>query len=123
MAKGFGLTKSNDMLLVGNQFVRSDSGVHLTQKLRSRLQLVQGESNADSEAGLPYFTEIFVKPVDLGHVASLYKTEILNTEGIKSLLRFTYDLDPTERELSISFSVNSIYGEININKLTINIGV
>lgn len=122
MAKGLGLDANNDIIIGGTQMVRTDTADHLAQKLRSKLQLIAGESQLDETAGLPYFTEIFVKPVDLPRVASLYKSEILNTEGVNELLLFDYSLDTTERELSVEFSVNTIYGDIEINSLTINIG-
>jgi hypothetical protein len=122
MAKGFGLDATNDIIIGGTSFTRTDNADHLAQKLRSKLQLVQGESQLDVTAGIAYFTDIFVKPVNLPGVASIFKSEIINTEGVNELLRFDYDLDTTQRELTIGFSINTIYGDLNINNLTINIG-
>lgn len=122
MAKGLGLDATNDIILGGTEFTRTSEADHLAQKLRSKLQLIEGESQLDGVAGIPYFTDVFVKPVDLPGVASLFKYEILNTLGVDELLRFDYDLDTTQRILTIGFSVNSIYGEVNISDLTINIG-
>lgn len=122
MSKGFGLNANNDIFIGGTQFTRTADADHLAQTLRSKLQLIQGESQLDTAAGIPYFTDIFVKPVDLPGVASLFKSEIINTVGVNELLRFDYDLDTTQRHLTIGFSVNTIYGDINISNLTINIG-
>lgn len=123
MSKGFGLDANNDLLIRGTGFVRTETVEHIAQKIRSKLQLIEGESQLDPEAGIPYFSEIFVKPVDLDAVISLFKTEIMTTEGVNELLLFDYSLDRTQRELTISFSVNTIYGELTLNSLTLNIGV
>lgn len=123
MAKGLALNANNDIVVGGTQITRSTGINYLAQKIRSRLQLIEGESDLDTTEGLPYFTDIFVKPVDLPRVASLFKDTILNTEGVSELLRFEYDLDTTQRELTIIFSVNTIYGELDITDLTINMGV
>jgi len=122
MGKGLALDKNNDILIGGSGFKRVSNGEYLAQKLRSRLQLIQGESELAEDEGIPYFTDIFVKPVDLPAVASLFKAEILNTEGINELLTFEYSLDTSQRKLTIGFSVNTIYGEIDINNFTINTG-
>jgi len=122
MAKGFGLDSNNDIIIGGTSFTRTTNGDHLAQKIRSKLQLIQGESQLDTTAGIEYFTDIFVKPVNLPGVASIFKSEIINTVGVNELLKFDYDLDTTQRELTIGFSVNTIYGDLNINNLTINIG-
>lgn len=122
MAKGLALNADNDIIVGGTQLTRSETSAHLAQKIRSTLQLIQGESQLDATAGLPYFSEIFVKPVDLPSVASLYKSVIINTEGVNELLRFDYDLDFEQRNLVIGFSVNTIYGDIDVNNFTINIG-
>lgn len=123
MGKGLGLNINNDLLIQGTQFMRTSDADRLAQKLRCKLQLIEGESQLDDTAGLPYFSDIFVKPVDIAGVASLYKSEILDTEGVQDLLSFTYDLDTTQRLFTLSFSVNTIYGEIELNSLQINLGV
>lgn len=122
MGKGLALDANNDLIIGGTTFVRASDTEYLAQKIRSRLQLIQGESELDTEAGLPYFTEIFVKPVDIHRVASLFKAEILSTEGVSELLTFDYNLDSSQRKLTLEFSINTIYGEINLNNLTLNMG-
>lgn len=122
MAKGLALDASNDIIVGGTEFTRTADATYLAQKLRSRLQLIEGESQLDVTEGIPYFTQIFVKPVDLPGVASIFKSTIINTEGVNELLTFDYDLDTTQRVLSVSFSVNSIYGDFEIKDFTLNIG-
>lgn len=123
MAKGFGLNASNDIIIGGTEFTRTDSADHLAQKLRSKLQLIRGESQLDTTAGIAYFTDIFVKPVDLPAVASIFKATIINTEGVNELLSFDYDLDTSGRELTISFSISTDYDDISIDDLVVNMGV
>ena len=123
MGKGLALDANNDILIGGTSVTRVSDIEYLAQKIRSRLQLIQGESQLDTDAGLPYFTDIFVKPVDLPLVASLFKAEIMSTEGVSELLTFNYDLDSSQRRLTLEFAINTIYGEVNLNNLTINMGV
>lgn len=123
MAKGLALDTNNDIIIGGTEFTRTSDADYLGQKLRSRLQLIEGESQIDRTQGIPYFTEVFVKPVDLPAVASLFKSVIINTEEVNELLTFDYDLDDEQRIFTVSFSVNSIYGDLEINNFTINTGV
>lgn len=122
MSKGLALNASNDLIISGSNFVRSSGAAYVAQKLRSRLQLIYGESILDETEGIEYFSSIFVKPVDLQAVASIFKTTIINTDGVNKLLTFNYDLDTTQRELTVTFSVNTDYGDIDINDFTLDIG-
>ena len=122
MSKGLALDASNDLILTGSSFTRSNGAAYVAQKLRSRLQLIYGESILDETEGIEYFSSIFIKPVDLQAVASIFKTTIINTDGVNELLTFNYDLDTTQRELTVTFSVNTTYGDIDVNDFTLNIG-
>lgn len=122
MAKGLALDADNDIILSGTGFKRVDGAEYVAQKIRSKLQLIYGESTLDTTAGIDYFSDIFVKPVDLPMVASIFKENIIETDGVNELLTFDYDLDTTERHLTISFSVNTDYGDIDVNAFTLNLG-
>jgi hypothetical protein len=122
MARGIALDTNNDIIIGGTQVTRVSDAEYLAQKIRSKLQLIQGESQLDTEEGIPYFTDVFVKPVDLPLVGSLFKTLIINTEGVNELLTFEYELDTTERLLTINFSINTDFGDIDITDFTINTG-
>lgn len=120
MAFGLALDANNDIFIVGGTFKRTSDGAYLAQKVRSILNTIQGEVASDPTFGVPYFTDIFVKPVDLGQVASIFKTQILSIEGVNSLLSFEFDYNSNTREYTLDFSVDSTFGEIDINDVTIN---
>ena len=120
MAFGLSLDADNDIFIEGGTFSRTSDGAYVAQKVRSVLNTIQGEVVSDPTFGIPYFTDIFVKPVNLGQVASIFKTKILSVEGVNGLLSFDFDYDPETRKYLLDFSVNTDYGEIVIDDVTIN---
>lgn len=121
MAFGLALDKNNDIFIEGGSFKRTYDGAYVAQKVRSVLNTIQGEVISDPDFGIPYFTDIFVKPVNLGQVASVFKTAILNVDGVDSLLSFDFDFDSSTRKYILNFSVNTEYGEIDLEDVTINL--
>lgn len=83
--------------------------------VRQRLQVIlgtfQGEWFLNTEAGIPYFTEPFINRPDKIAVDNILKTEIINTEGVVSLDKYTSTIN-SNRNLSVSFSATSETGEI-----------
>lgn len=119
--KGLALDSSNDIIVGKTSITRTDEGAHVVQKVRSRLLVIAGEYEDDEDEGIPYFSDIFTKPVNFPAVASLFKSRILGTEGVNELLSFDTEYDGATREYSLSFSVNTDYGEVSISDVTINI--
>lgn len=120
MAFGLALDKYNDLIIESNEFVRTSDGAYVAQKVRSNLQMIQGENENNPKEGVPYFSTIFIKPVDLAGVASILKSTILNTEGVNSLARFDFNLDKETREFILDFSVNTTWGEIVVSDFILN---
>lgn len=116
---GLALDKNNDIFIEGGTFKRTYDGAYIVQKVRSVLNTVKGEVSSDPDFGIPYFTEIFQKPVDIGQVASIFKTAILEIDGVNELLDFDFDYLPDTRIFSLSFSLNTDYGTIVIDEVTI----
>lgn len=122
MANGLALDKTNDLLIEDNNFVRSSNGAYVAQKVRSTLQLIQGELEDYPEEGIPYYSSVFQKPVDIASVASIFKSAILGVDGVNSLIKFNFELDTTSRIFILDFSVNTDWDEIEINDFTITQG-
>ncbi len=120
MIVGMALNKDNDIFIEGGSFKRSQNGAYLAQKVRSTLNTIQGEIKSNPSFGVPYFSKIFKKPTDLGQILSIIKAKILGVDGIDKLISFTHDLNTETRRLTISFSVNTVYGEIDISDVTIS---
>lgn len=119
---GRALNSNNDLIIEKGQFKLVSEGAETVQHVRTRLLFYLEEWFLDTTAGVPYFQEIFVKPVDLANVESIFKTKILQTPGVERLIRFAMDYEgESERTLKVSFSAQTIYGIIEDTEVTINV--
>lgn len=116
---GLALDENNDIILSGGSFKRTYDGAYTAQAVKTTVQLVQGESSVDEDAGIPYFSEVFVRPANIAQVESLLKTAILNIEGVNSLLSFESTFDTETRKYRLDFSADTDYGTIVLDDFTI----
>lgn len=118
---GFALDSNNDIIVDDGQFKLVTDGAKVAQHVRSRLLFYQGEWFLDLSAGVPYFQKIFTKPADVGEVESIIKSEILQTEGVERLLTFESDYNSETRKLTMSASLETVYGVIDMSEVTLNV--
>lgn len=85
----------------------------VAQAILIRLRFILGEWFLDTEAGLPYFERIFVKAPQIDQLRVLYRTEILETPGVRELLALEMDFDANARRLDVSFRADTDQGEID----------
>ena len=116
---GLSLDEQNDLILQGGSFKRTSEGAYVAQMVKTMLQTVEGEIESDPTLGIPYFTEIFIKPVNLAQVAATFKAKILAVAGVDSLLDFDFDYNEKTRQFTLDFSVNTTWGEIVIEDVTV----
>lgn len=97
----------HDMHLDGADIAFADDDDIIKQRLTIRLQFLLEEWFLDNRVGLPYTQIIFEQGTDLKDVYSLFRDEILNTEGVEDIV--TLELTPTTEDkiLRVDFSVNS----------------
>lgn len=120
---GRALDSNNDLVLApkGSLKLVSD-GAEVLQHVRTRLKFLLGEWFLDLKAGTPYFQEIFTKPANLANIESIFKSRILSTPEVSRLTEFSMDYDGgSNRKLIVSFSAETIYGNIDNEKVTINV--
>ncbi len=116
--KSYSLNSDNDIYLDGGRFVLIEDGAQVAAKLRTNLLTYLGEWFLDLNTGVPYFQEIFVKPVDLANVESILKQTILTTDGVESLTTFETSFDGVLRSFAVQAQVKTIYNtveEIQVN--------
>jgi len=119
---GRALDKNNDLIVSKGQLKLVEDGAEVVQHVRTRLQFYLEEWFLDLKAGTPYFQQIFVKPVNLANVESIFKTRILNTPEVEKLIEFSMEYEGgSSRKLTVSFSAETIYGVINNEQVTINV--
>jgi hypothetical protein len=119
---GRALDKNNDLIISSQgSLALVSEGAEVLQHVRSRLQFYMEEWFLDLQAGTPYFQLIFTKPANLANMESIFKSRIIGTPGVSSLLEFSMDYEGgAVRRLSIQFSAETDYGVIKNEKVTIN---
>lgn len=119
---GRALDSNNDLIIDKGQFKLVIDGAETVQHVRTRLQFYLAEWFLDLLAGTPYLQEIFTKPVNLANIESIFKTRILNTDGVSKLTSFAMNYDGGNvRRLTVSFSAETIYGVIDNEEVSINV--
>lgn len=84
----------------------------LAQKIEARLLLFRGEWFLDQSAGVPYVQRILGKTqVDIADVNGIFRSTILETEGVAEIVSFTTDYGNAARTYSITFEVRVESGE------------
>jgi hypothetical protein len=96
-----------------NNFATGAESVRI--RCQQRLWLLLGEWFLNTDAGVPYFQEIFVMPDNLAEAQAILKAQILGTEGVDSLTSFTMNYDYTTRILSVNADVLTIYDTETVN--------
>lgn len=115
------LDSNNDLIVRSGKLETVEEGAEVVQHVRSRLLFYLEEWFLDTEAGVPYFQEIFTKPANLANIESIFKSKILRTPGVQRLTDFSMDYEGgSTRRLTVSFSAETTYGSIDNDKVTIN---
>lgn len=119
---GRALNENNDLFLQNGSIALVEDGAEVVQHTRTRLLFYQEEWFLDLMAGVPYFQEVFIKPVNLANVESILKTQIILTPGVDNLVEFSMVyIGESKRQLTVNFSAETIYGEIDQESVTINV--
>ena len=122
MAISRALDSNNDLQLVNGRINIVEDGAEVVQSVRTRLQFYLGEWYLDRLKGVPWFQEILGKHSDIGNIESLIKQEITETPGFSTLTDFAMKFsDNSLRRLTLGFSAETIYGQIDSEKVTINV--
>jgi hypothetical protein len=103
---------ANGDYVFGNQgadFYR-DQPEAVAQAVKTRLGLYTGEWFLDTTDGTPWRTEVLGKYTKDTYDA-IIKARILDTQGVDEILAYSSSFDGNTRVLSISATINTIYGQ------------
>lgn len=84
----------------------------VAQAVLTRLRLFQGEWFLDLSAGMPWATGVLGKYTQPTYDA-LIKDQILGTQGVLAITKYSSSLDPAERALTVSVDYDTIYGPVS----------
>jgi hypothetical protein len=107
-------TDFHDLDIVNYDLALVNEIDQIRQKLENRLQFFYGEWFLDNTQGVKLYETVFVKNPDLNLIASLFKSTILDTTDVNSILEYNQTYDPALRELNVDFKVDTRYGIVEV---------
>jgi len=87
-----------------------DTPEAVAQACKTRLGLSQGEWFLDTAEGTPYKTQILGAGT-LARYNFVIQNSISNTVGVKAIVAYNSQVDPTAREASINCTIDTVYGQ------------
>ncbi len=100
-------TSSLDLKLV-------DKAEQVRQQLLIKLKLWRGEWFLDTEFGTPYLQQILGKQLTLSGALAALRKSILEVEGVRQILSFSYKFNNSTRKLEVEFTANTPYGIVEV---------
>lgn len=102
------LTNDHDIDIVSNDFTLTQTeSESLKQRLIIKLLTFQEEWFLDQTEGIPYYQSILGKNRSKESIDTIFKTAILDTPDVVSLLSFQSSIDNLTRIYTMSFKVQS----------------
>ncbi|MEW5804667.1 MAG: hypothetical protein AB1847_21465 [bacterium] len=111
------LDTDGDLLISGSDLVLTTGVDAIRQHLSQRLKTFYGEWFLNAEIGIPYFQQVLRKNPDPAILDSIFKREVINTQGILRLTEFSLDLNAGTRELTLSFKALCEEGVIEFSEV------
>ena len=93
-----------------------DDPVGVAQAVTTRLKLWLSEWFLDINEGMPWVQGVLGKR-DKAAADSTIREYILNTQGVLSILSYNSVLNSDDRKLSLSVTIDTIYGKIMLNEV------
>lgn len=91
----FALSGGNTSLL------KTGSVEECAQELNARFNFGKGEWFLDLQQGFPWLQNVMVKNPDVRAIAQLFRSMILGTPGVKSVLQLPLSFDAARRKLTV----------------------
>lgn len=106
----------------GDLYINEVGDIEVTddvlQAIKIRLKWFLGEWRLNTEYGMPYFDEVFVKNPSTSLLEDRLRSEILDVEGVQSVDSIKINIDKSTRVSEIQFSVvagnESLQGEVTV---------
>ena len=105
---------TGDLVFTNNQLTFVDGADQVKQSIIQRFRTFAGEWFLDTSLGIPYFQNVLVKNPNLTLIESYFKNELWAVPGVLSIITFSLNFDPVARTISISCSVQSSAGPIQV---------
>ena len=84
------------------------------QQLLIKLKLWRGEWFLDTEFGTPYLQSILGKQLTLSGAIAALRKSILEVEGVRQIVSFSYKFSNSTRLLQVEFTADTPYGIVEV---------
>ena len=92
------------------RYVEDDAAT--AQEIKTRILFFRGENFMDTREGVPYYTEILEKGVDLARVREIFRKVIASVPSVVDVPLLSLDLDRTTRTLTVVWEVRTATGRL-----------
>lgn len=108
------LDNSHDIKTSNLDIVLVDLAEQVRQQLLIKLKLWTGEWFLDTEFGTPYLPSILGKQLTLSGAVAAIRKSIMEVEGVRQIVAFSYKFDNAQRKLNVSFTADTAYGVVEV---------
>ena len=112
---------SNDLVLEKRNIKLTTGTSALAQLCENRLMMFKNDYFLDKSQGIPYISSVFVKSTDRSLVDSYYKSVLLSTPGINSIISFSGVYIGLTRTYNISFKLSANVGDDIVGNVSVGV--
>jgi len=117
------LNSENDLYFTKNRLTiltGANTNQEILQRIKIRLKFFKDEWFLNSEHGLPYFENILgTKNIDLNILESIFREQLLDIEGVKSVIESSVDYNASNRQILYAFSITSVSNTVILNNFIV----
>lgn len=110
--KDFKLTSDGDLAIESNDFLFVEDEEQIRQFLKIKLKTFFGECAFNTDKGVKYFEEIFIKEPNKSTVDGIIKGTIIDTDGVLEIIEYSSEISRENREVSIDTNIRTVFGDI-----------
>lgn len=116
--KDLRLTEDGDLYITENGDVQFTDSV--LQAIKIRLKWFLAEWRINTNYGMPYYDEVFIKNPSTALIEDRIRTEILSIDGVQTVESISVVIDKTTRVANIQFKVVA-QGEVINEEVKVNV--
>ena len=115
------LDDNHDIFVTASDLTMTTEDNSVVQALGIRLQFILSEWFLDNTAGVPYPTIIFEKGTNISTIYSIFRREIIETQGVQKLISLNLVPENANKKLKIDFEVKQDSGQILSQQIVLGI--
>lgn len=104
--------ENGDRIITGGSATIISGGDCLAQRLKNAIRLDKGSWFLDTDKGIEWMDILGNKSVSERAIYTRIRNILNNDDEVSSINSIEITADRSERSMSVTFSVNSIYGEV-----------